>query len=166
MTTEPQIVRPTSHGEFLASIPALAGFTPEDSIVFVLFNGTRTIGVARFDRTDMFIDAEQLVNRMRQAAAAAAWTSAAVIVYAPEKTVEDIFALARVEGTLYDLGLLHPAYGTIIVGDEWIMPSRATGGDLPLPPDGALTARSARTLDEALAAGEVARTLPGEEVQA
>lgn len=46
MTT---IIRADSAHDFLALVPALAGYTPERSLVCVAFRGPRTIGLLRYD---------------------------------------------------------------------------------------------------------------------
>jgi len=59
MTT---IVKTTHAQDFLALVPQLVGFTPQNSIVFVAFRGNRTCAAVRFDLPDD--SAEQHLRRV------------------------------------------------------------------------------------------------------
>jgi hypothetical protein len=47
--TEPTILRTTTAADFLATVPAITGFTARNSIVAVLFRGKRSCGAIRMD---------------------------------------------------------------------------------------------------------------------
>ncbi len=49
MTSQPTILRSSTGADFLAMLPALAGYTARNSIVVVPFSGKRTVGVIRMD---------------------------------------------------------------------------------------------------------------------
>ncbi|GMA27408.1 hypothetical protein GCM10025874_06610 [Arenivirga flava] len=50
MTTATPIIRSSNGAEFLGTVPALAGFSPADSVLAIPFEGRRTVGgVFRFD---------------------------------------------------------------------------------------------------------------------
>lgn len=59
MTT---IIRAEEAHDFLALVPALAGFRPQRSIVCVAFRGTRTVGVLRYDLPRRARDRAPLVS--------------------------------------------------------------------------------------------------------
>jgi hypothetical protein len=44
-----EVLRATSSADFLAMVPALAGFRPRNSVVFVMFAGKRSAGAPRLD---------------------------------------------------------------------------------------------------------------------
>jgi len=56
MTT---IINATDPAEFLSLVPALAGFTPRDSLVMLPFRGTRTQGAMRIDLPDAEVDPDE-----------------------------------------------------------------------------------------------------------
>jgi hypothetical protein len=45
----PAIMKASTRSDLLAAVPAMLGYTPTDSIVFVAFQGTRSCGAMRFD---------------------------------------------------------------------------------------------------------------------
>ena len=48
----PTIIKASDAADFLALVPALAGYRPRQSLALVLFRGNRTAGVMRFDLPD------------------------------------------------------------------------------------------------------------------
>jgi len=59
MTT---IINATDPAEFLSLVPALAGFTPRESLVMLPFRGTRTQGAMRIDLPDAEVDPEEYAD--------------------------------------------------------------------------------------------------------
>jgi hypothetical protein len=62
MTT---VVKAQSAADFLALVPALAGYQPERSLVVVPFAGKRTIGLARYDQPTNEQGVDSAVNLIR-----------------------------------------------------------------------------------------------------
>ncbi|WP_162240754.1 DUF4192 family protein [Leifsonia sp. Leaf264] len=63
------VIKAKSGNDFLALLPTMLGYTPTDSIVFVAFNGNRTIGGIRFDleatnRPNWVTDMLKIVTRV------------------------------------------------------------------------------------------------------
>ena len=59
MTT---IIHATDPAEFLGLVPALAGFTPRQSIVLLPFRGTRTLGAMRIDLPAADVDPDEFAD--------------------------------------------------------------------------------------------------------
>ncbi len=55
-------MRATDSAEFLGLVPALAGFTPRDSIVLLPFHSGRTHGAMRMDLPDPAVDPEEFAD--------------------------------------------------------------------------------------------------------
>ena len=49
MATTPTTIKAGTPRDFLGLVPALLGFTPQDSLVLVPFEASRTIGAMRLD---------------------------------------------------------------------------------------------------------------------
>ncbi|WP_217135298.1 DUF4192 family protein [Leucobacter chinensis] len=80
----PTVVRCNSPADFLASLPVLLGYVPENSIVLTLFEGSQAKSAARFDlpRTDVPLESTQLDRAMLELLEQHTWVSgAALVVY-------------------------------------------------------------------------------------
>lgn len=82
MTT---LLRASDSAEFLGLVPALAGFTPKQSIVLVPFHGTRAYGAMRLDHPDDAVEPEDYASAAVALVAKNAGADAvAVVVYSDD----------------------------------------------------------------------------------
>lgn len=83
MTT---VLRATDSADFLSIVPALAGFTPRESIVLLPFRGTRTDGAMRLDLPDDETDLEAYADAAVGLVARVTGTDAlAAVVYTADE---------------------------------------------------------------------------------
>ncbi|MFD5213650.1 DUF4192 family protein [Microbacterium sp. NPDC058345] len=111
MTT---VMRATDPAEFLGLVPALAGFTPRESIVLLPFHGGRTHGAMRMDLPDDKVDPEEFADgALRILLRVPDVEAVAVVVYTGEaaQRVPDGLLLPHVPlidtllGTVHDTGV-------------------------------------------------------------
>ncbi|MGO3832779.1 MAG: DUF4192 family protein [Microbacteriaceae bacterium] len=78
----PTVVRCESPADFLASLPVLLGYVPEDSIVLTLFEGSQAKSAARFDlpQADVPLESTQLDRAMLELIEQHPWVSAVALV--------------------------------------------------------------------------------------
>ncbi|WP_036280176.1 DUF4192 family protein [Microbacterium sp. CH12i] len=93
------VLRATDSAEFLALVPALAGFTPRQSIVLLPFQRSRAHGAMRIDLPHSDADLEHYVDTAIGLVSRVAGTDAvAVVVYtdeAPQQTPDGIVLPSR-----------------------------------------------------------------------
>jgi hypothetical protein len=79
------VIHATESAELLGLVPALAGFTPRQSLVMLPFQGTRTSGAMRMDLPDPQIDADEFAEvALRALLQVSGVDAVAVVVYTGE----------------------------------------------------------------------------------
>jgi len=124
MTT---VMRATDSAELLGLVPALAGFTPRDSLVILPFRGGRTHGAMRMDLPGADIDPDEFADAALHVVLRVPEVDAvAVIVYSddPAQQVPDGLLLPHMSmvdellSTVHDAGV-HIVEALCVTADGW-----------------------------------------------
>lgn len=98
------VIKAKTAADFLALVPALAGYTPVQSVALVAFHGSRTLGVLRFDVPPPGADTETL--------ASAAATFIGLVCRFPE--ADGIAPVVYCDEPLFPVGSRRPPHATLI----------------------------------------------------
>lgn len=77
------VVSASDYGDLLSMVPAMLGFTPEDSVVIVPFDGNTSAGAMRMDLPDPDMAMEFAIQASHVAARIQNVSGAVVVIYSP-----------------------------------------------------------------------------------
>lgn len=122
MATEQITVTASQTSDFVALVPRLLGFQPQDSVVVVPFVGTRSVGAMRVDLPDAAHAIECAHSIAGLMCKLADLTGAAVIVYGDRERADIIGQALKLEAGKTGIALVEALYvineGWGYIGDE------------------------------------------------